>query len=163
MLINHIECFTKVGRDISFARIFASSCWSDRAGNFAVVGCIQLDESQQDWVYGLGAVVFGYDVDRIKTLNLCHASALGVKRIPCLRCPLWYATRASCTCAAYNRRLHTTIPLGSGLSPSVTLANYSGISGNGSRSAYPASSILVAVSSWYYDRSSTRALCAVGP
>lgn len=51
------------GRDISFARIFASSCWSDRAGNFAVGGCIQLDESQQDWVYGLGAVVFGYDVD----------------------------------------------------------------------------------------------------
>lgn len=88
MLINHIECFTKVGRDIGFARIFASSCWSDRAGNFAVVGCIQLDESQQDWVYGLGAVVFGYDVDRIKTLNSCYTYALGAKRhrafgVPC--------------------------------------------------------------------------------
>lgn len=88
MLINHIECFTKVGRDISFARIFASSCWSDRAGNLAVVGCIQLDESQQDWVYGLGAVVFGYDVDRIKTLNSCYTYTLGAKRhrafgVPC--------------------------------------------------------------------------------
>lgn len=119
----------------------------DRAGNFAVVGCIQLDDSQQDWVYGLGAVVFGYDVDRIKTLNSCYTYALGAKRIPYLRCPLWYATRASCTFTAYNRRWHTTIPLGSGLSPSVTLANYSGISSNGSRSAYPTLSILVAVSS----------------
>lgn len=79
MLINHIECFTKVGRDISFARIFASSCWSDRAGNFAVVGCIQLDESQQDWVYGLGAVVFGYDVDCYEDLELMLCFCAGSK------------------------------------------------------------------------------------
>lgn len=162
--VKYIECFIKVVRDISFARIFPSSCCSDRAGNFAVVGCIQLDDSQQDWVYGLRAVVLGYDVDcYVKTLNSCYTSALGAKRIPYLRCPLWYTTRASCTCTAYNRRWYTTIPLGSGLSPSVTLANYSGISGNGSRSAYPVPSILVAVSSWYYDRSSTRALYAAGP